>query len=117
MGSRLRKNGVDVKFAVIQETPMVRGFRRHIVGIVLATLAPTSAIAQLDRGGNVIHEDDGGGSGSPFGLVAMVALAVLTFVLYKIFQAKWPNHSDALNFNLAWVAALVVGSGALAIMR
>lgn len=117
MDSRRRKDGGDVKLANTQKTPMVHGFHRHVVGIVLAALTPTSAIAQLDRGGNVIHENDGGGSGSPFGLVAIVALAVLTFVLYKIFQAKWPNHSDALNFNLAWVVALVVGSGALAIMR
>lgn len=100
-----------------QEMPKASDFARTIVQMALTALAPASAFAQLDRGGNVIHENDGGGSGSPFGIVAIVALAVLTYVLYKIFQAKWPNHSDALNFNLAWVVALVVGSGALAIMR
>jgi hypothetical protein len=84
-------------------------FRQYIAGMAVFALASSPAIVQLDRGGNVKHEGDGGGSGSPFGLAALVVLAALTLVLYEVFQAKWPNHNDALYFNLAWVAALVIG--------
>ena len=78
--------------------------------------APAAADTYLNRSGTRVYEEDAHGSGTG-GAWMLLVLAALTFALYKAFQAKWPQHSDALNFNLAWLAALVLTGGAMALFR
>lgn len=83
---------------------------------IAATLAlmPAMAAAGLDRAGNILREDDGGGSGSlgvgPM-LLVLACIGAFTYVLYKALE-KRTGYSSAANFNIAWVASLL-GAGLL----
>lgn len=74
---------------------------------ICVALAPVLAWAQLDRGGNVLHEDDGGGSGRlPSGTLAGLAvLGLLTWGIYKYLE-KTTKYSSAANGNIAFFVAL-----------
>lgn len=98
--------------------PLWATAKRAALGAAALSLhhARAAADTYLNRSGTLIHEDDLS-HGDGVAWWALVALAALTFALYKGFQAKWPQHSDALNFNLAWLAALAIGAVGLALSK
>lgn len=78
---------------------------------ICVALAPIAAWAQLDRGGNVLNEDDGGGSGrlTPGSLAGFVVLVALTWGIYKYLE-RTTGNSSAANFNIAFFSALAVAA-------
>ncbi len=66
--------------------------------------------AQLDRGGNIIHDDSGGSSSSlGLGFILLAISGVVAWMAYGWLQKKYPENSDATNGNIAiWGALLVV---------
>ena len=92
--------------------------RTALLAAALALLqAPAAAGSYLNRSGTLVHEDDPPSRGDGSEWWALAGLAVLTFALYKGFQIKWPKHSDALNFNLAWLTALALWVVGLVVLR
>lgn len=88
---------------------------------IAATLAliPTMAAAGLDRAGNVLREDDGGGSGGPIPLgilFGLVAWGVLAWWIYKHLE-KTTKYSSEANGNIAFFAAAGIVALAFAIFR
>ncbi len=82
-------------------------------------LMPGISMAALDRGGNILYEDDGGGSAGPIPteiLVGLVALGVLAWWIYKHLE-KTTKYSSAANGNIAFFAAAGIVALAFAIFR
>lgn len=83
-----------------------------------ALIAPLASAQEMNRYGTMVQGDDGGGySNSPEPLLFLIFAIVLSFVLYRILKAVWPQNSMELNANLAWIAALALTFAALALLR
>ena len=88
---------------------------------IAATIAlmPTMAAAGLDRAGNVLREDDGGGSGSlgagPI-LLMLAGMGASTYVLYKVLE-KRTGYSSEANFNIAWLVVLFGSALLMTLMK
>lgn len=83
-----------------------------------ALIAPLASAQEMSRYGTMVQGDDGGGySDSPEPLLFMLFAIVLSFVLYRVLKAVWPQNSIELNANLAWMAALVLTFAAVALLR
>lgn len=90
----------------------------HRIATLLA-LIPGMAVAALDRGGNVLYEDDGGGSGGPIPLsvvAGLIAWGVLAWWIYKRLE-KTTKYSSEANGNIAFFAAAGIVALAFAIFR
>ena len=85
------------------------GFFRRLAASLMA-LVSTMAFAGLDRGGNVIHEDDGGGYGN-MGLGDIGALfavwVVAGYFIVRILGSR-TNFSQDLIYNIAFFGGAIL---------
>ncbi len=89
-----------------------------LLALLAALIAPLALAQEMNRFGTMVQDDDGGGySNSPEPLLFLLFVIVLTFVLYRVLKAIWPQNSTELNANLAWIAAMMLAFAAVAIMR
>lgn len=76
-----------------------------------------AAVAELDRFGNVMRDDDGGSDRSAgMGLLFVGALVLVTYVGYKILRPRTKMSNEALG-NAIWIAALIGAAVLLAAFR
>lgn len=77
--------------------------------IAILSAIALSAHADLDRAGNVLTDDDGGGYGGFDSgiLIFLIGLPVLTYFAFSWLKKAKPDWSHALAFNVAFF-----GSGA-----
>ena len=70
----------------------------------MLAFAAFSARANLDRAGNILADDDGGGSGKvpPEMWMFLIGLPMLTFVVFQWLKSSKPAWSHALSFNVAF---------------
>lgn len=70
----------------------------------MLALAAFSARADLDRAGNILADDDGGGSGKvpPEMWMFLIGLPLLTFVVFRWLKSAKPDWSHEISFNVAF---------------
>lgn len=76
----------------------------------------TSALADMNRFGTMVSDDDGGGgSNSLFPLVGTVLLFAGVYVLYRFMKTR-NKYSDEANYNFAFLIGLALMGVVLALM-
>lgn len=89
-----------------------------LLALLAALISPVALAQEMNRYGTMAQDDDGGGySNSPEPLLFVLFATVLSFVLYRVLKAIWPQNSTELNANLAWIAAMMLAFAAMALMR
>lgn len=86
-------------------------FGRRIVAMTALALCSAPGFAQLDRGGNILREDDGGGYSnvSASAIVAyFIFVVVATYIGFKLLEKHTTNSSE-LNGNIAFFGAIIIG--------
>lgn len=75
--------------------------------LAMIALAAFSAHAGLDRYGNSLGEDEDSAAASPYALVMLIAIPILTFIAYSWLKKAKPDWSNAASFNAAFLGSMM----------
>lgn len=77
----------------------------YLITALVWLLSSPATAQEMSRHGTMNYTEDTGYGDSTGVWLLLLGVVALSFVLYHILKATYPNNSTELNANLAWMGA------------